>query len=79
MRDMAVSSEALFEQTNAARDASAGIGIVDDPYPRYHELQAQCPMHGGVEVHSRSLRGLGHGRIVVPPRHSVNRRNGQGR
>lgn len=40
-------SEDEFERTNAARDASMGIGIVDDPYPRYHELRAQCPVHTG--------------------------------
>jgi cytochrome P450 len=43
----ASSSEQEFERTNAARDASMGIGIVDDPYPRYHELRAQCPVHAG--------------------------------
>ncbi len=41
------SSEDEFERTNAARDASMGIGIVDDPYPRYHELRAECPAHVG--------------------------------
>jgi cytochrome P450 len=41
------SSEELFEKTNAVRDAFMGIGVVDDPYPRYHELQAQCPVHAG--------------------------------
>jgi cytochrome P450 len=40
-------SEELFARTNAARDASMGIGIVDDPYPLYHELRAQCPVHEG--------------------------------
>jgi cytochrome P450 len=40
-------SEAHFERTNAARDAFMGIGVVDDPYPRYHELRAQCPVHDG--------------------------------
>ena len=43
----AARSEDEFERTNAARDASMGIGIVDDPYPRYHELRAQCPVHQG--------------------------------
>jgi cytochrome P450 len=41
------SSEEEFERANAARDASMGIGIVDDPYPRYHELRAQCPVQAG--------------------------------
>ncbi len=41
------SSEELFERTNAARDAFMGIGVVDDPYPRYHELRAACPVHHG--------------------------------
>ena len=41
------SSEDEFARTNAARDASMGIGIVDDPYPRYHELRARCPVHEG--------------------------------
>lgn len=46
-RDETLSSEDEFERTNAARDASMGIGIVDDPYPLYHDLRAQCPVHGG--------------------------------
>ena len=40
-------SEEEFERTNAARDASMGIGIVVDPYPHYHELRAQCPVQAG--------------------------------
>jgi len=40
-------SEELFARTNAARDAAMGIGIVDDPYPLYHELRERCPVHEG--------------------------------
>ena len=39
--------EEQFEQTNAARDALMGIGIVTDPYPRYEELRAKCPVREG--------------------------------
>jgi cytochrome P450 len=28
-------------------DASAGIGAVRDPYPVFHELRAECPVHVG--------------------------------
>ena len=45
--DESRSSEEEFERTNAARDASMGIGIVEDPYPRYHKLRAQCPVQAG--------------------------------
>ena len=47
MSNEALSPQELFEQTNAARDAAMGIGIVDDPYPTYHALRAQCPVQQG--------------------------------
>jgi cytochrome P450 len=47
MASGSTTSRAAFAETNAARDRAMGIGIVDDPYPRYHELRAQCPVHRG--------------------------------
>lgn len=41
------SSRAVFERTNSARDALMGIGIVADPYPDYHAMRTQCPVHEG--------------------------------
>ena len=41
------SSREEFAKTNEARDRAMGIGVVDDPYPRYHELREQCPVHHG--------------------------------
>jgi cytochrome P450 len=41
------SSEEQFLEANTARDRLMGIGVVDDPYPRYHELRSACPVHDG--------------------------------
>jgi cytochrome P450 len=30
-----------------ARNRAMGAGVVDDPYPKLHELRAQCPVHRG--------------------------------
>jgi cytochrome P450 len=34
-------------EADEARNRSFGAGIVDDPYPVYRELLAQCPVHRG--------------------------------
>ena len=35
-----------------ARNRSFGAGLVDDPYPTYHRLLAECPVHrGGIGEH----------------------------
>src|SRR5690606_27573019 len=34
-------------EADEARNRSFGAGVVDDPYPVYHELLAQCPVHRG--------------------------------
>jgi cytochrome P450 len=44
---MMTSSDEAFARVNAERDRVMGIGVVDDPYPRFHELQATCPAHRG--------------------------------
>jgi cytochrome P450 len=31
----------------ASKDRFFGVGVVDDPYPRWAELQSQCPVHHG--------------------------------
>jgi cytochrome P450 len=41
------SSRETFAKTNEERDRAMGIGVIDDPYPRYHELRAACPVHRG--------------------------------
>jgi len=44
---VSTSSDEAFAQVNAERDRSMGIGVVDDPYPAYHEMQATCPVRPG--------------------------------
>jgi cytochrome P450 len=44
---MAVSSDEAFARVNAERDRAMGIGVVDDPYPVYHHMQAACPVRQG--------------------------------
>jgi cytochrome P450 len=66
---MTTSSEELFERTNAARDAMMGIGIVDDPYARYHELRAACPVHDGTL--SQKFGFTGADGALFPDRHHV--------
>jgi cytochrome P450 len=66
----AAEAEAMFAEVNAARDALMGIGIVHNPYPRYHELREQCPVHEG------TLTGLfdfvgGDGLLFPDRRHVV--------
>jgi cytochrome P450 len=34
-------------EADEARNRSFGAGVIDDPYPVYHELLAQCPVHHG--------------------------------
>ena len=34
-------------EADEARNRSFGAGLVDDPYPTYHSLLAQCPVHRG--------------------------------
>ncbi|MCB0995454.1 MAG: hypothetical protein KDB21_10205, partial [Acidimicrobiales bacterium] len=53
-----LTSQELFDRTNAARDAQAGVGIVEDPYPRYHELQATCPAFEGTITGRFGFEGL---------------------
>jgi cytochrome P450 len=39
-------------EVDAARNRSFGAGLVDDPYPIYHQLLEQCPVHtGGIAEH----------------------------
>jgi cytochrome P450 len=66
----ASASEGLFRRTNAARDAQAGIGIVADPYPRYHELRSQCPVHEGTLTEKFGFAGLD-GALMPDRRHVV--------
>jgi cytochrome P450 len=65
-----LTSEELFERTNAARDAMMGIGIVDDPYPRYHELRARCPVHDGTLSEKFGFTGAD-GALFPDRRHAV--------
>ena len=40
------------------RNRSFGVGLVDDPYPRLHDLRNQCPVHtGGATAHFPELAG----------------------
>jgi cytochrome P450 len=41
------SAAEMFTRANEARDRSMGIGVVDDPYPRYLELRTAGPAHDG--------------------------------
>ena len=34
-------------EADEARNRSFGAGVIDDPYPVYRELLAQCPVHHG--------------------------------
>jgi cytochrome P450 len=39
-------------EVDEARNRSFGAGLVDDPYPTYHRLLRECPVHqGGVSQH----------------------------
>ena len=39
-------------EADEIRNRSMGAGLVDDPYPTYHALRQQCPVHhGGVAIH----------------------------
>lgn len=39
-------------EADEARNRSFGAGVVDDPYPVYHRLLEQCPVHqGGLSQH----------------------------
>jgi cytochrome P450 len=39
-------------EADEARNRSFGAGLVDDPYPTYHRLLTECPVHhGGVGQH----------------------------
>ena len=70
MDEAGLSSQEQFERTNAARDAAAGVGIVDDPFPRYHELRAQCPVHEGTLTEKFGFAGLD-GALFPGRRHVV--------
>lgn len=70
MGDAPLSSQEQFEHTNAARDAAAGVGIVDDPYPRYHELRGRCPVHEGTLTEKFGFTGLD-GALYPDRRHVV--------
>ncbi len=63
-------SEQLFERTNAARDAMMGVGIVEDPYPRYHELRAHCPVQDGTLSEKFGFTGAD-GALFPDRRHAV--------
>jgi cytochrome P450 len=52
------SSREEFAKTNEARDRAMGIGVVDDPYPRYHELREQCPVHHGTLTGAFGFEGM---------------------
>ena len=52
------SSREEFARTNEARDRAMGIGLVDDPYLRYHELRAQCPVHHGTLSGAFGFEGM---------------------
>ena len=58
-------------EADAARNAAMGAGIVDDPYPVFHELLARCPVeHGSLAQHfpnplSRQYEGVVEDRTVT--------------
>jgi cytochrome P450 len=53
-----LSSREEFAKANAARDRAMGIGVVGDPYPRYHELRSQCPVHRGTLTGAFGFEGM---------------------
>ena len=34
-------------EADRVRNRAMGAGLIDDPYPRYHELRATGPVHRG--------------------------------
>ena len=58
-------------EADAARNRAMGAGLVDDPYPVFHELLRQCPVeHGSLSRHfpnpvSRSFDGVVEDRTIT--------------
>jgi cytochrome P450 len=48
----------MFARANEARDRAMGIGIIDDPYPVYHDLQARCPVRHGTTSDAFGFTGM---------------------
>jgi cytochrome P450 len=58
-------------EADAARNRAMGAGLVDDPYPVFHELLAKCPVeHGSLSLHfpnpmSRRFEGVVEDRTIT--------------
>lgn len=53
-----LTSAELFERANAERDRAMGIGVVEDPYPRYEQLRTGCPVHEGTLSGAFGFEGM---------------------
>lgn len=56
---MANDTSVGVNDADAARNRVFGAGIIDDPYPRYHELTAECPVRAGLVADHFGVPGLG--------------------
>ena len=74
VNDEAVADEPVMvgaTEADAARNRAMGAGVVDDPYPVFHELLERCPVeHGSLNQHfpnpmSRRFEGLLEDRTVT--------------